>query len=752
MKQTIKFRCLLLLLAFFFFFALIPGWALESERNDTSAGKRLPHRVPGISSKVKVDGILDEKVWQEALVLGLNYEVDPGVNIEPPVKTEFLLVYGSNHLYAAFRSYDPNPSEIQARFTDRDHIWDDDYVGIILDTFNDSRRTYEFYCNPFGIQADQIQGMTGSNREWDAIWNSSGRITENGYIVEMSIPFSSLRFQRKKGEQVWGIDAVRSYPRNLSHSIGLFSRDRSNNCYMCQAEKIIGFRNAKPGKNLEFDPTLSAVFTQERESFPEGKFIKKTGKGDPGLTARWSFTPNLTLNAAANPDFSQVEADTAQLDINVQFALFYPEKRPFFLEGASIFNSRLYAVHTRTLADPNWGIKLTGKEGANALGFFSVQDNVTNLLFPESQSSERTSLDKNNLSTVLRYRRDIGKSSSLGVMITDREGEDYFNRVVGIDGDLKLTKKDKLIFQFLGSQTHYTDQVAIDYDQPRGKFTGSAADIAYFHSTKNVLIIVEDYQIEPKFRADLGFIPQVGIKFFQARGEHFWLRNPGHWYTKLTLGGGYISEKDYNGNLLTRTWRTWFNYFGPLQSRFVLVLYTERKSFMKVEFDRQYLFFISSIRPTGPLYLELQGRIGDQIDYANVRAGKQVWLNGFVQYKLGRRLSFGLDHAFERLKVTGGRLYTANISNIQLVYQFSKRFFLKTILQYVNYDYNPALYTSSVDPKYSHLFSQILFSYKINPQTVLFLGYSDDHYGYQNIPLTQSNRTIFFKIGYALVL
>jgi len=312
----------------------------------------VPYRVPLVETPVKVDAVLDEEVWEKAVKIDANIEVQPGENIPAPVRTEVLLAYSETHFYAAFRAYDPDPSQIRAHVSDRDKIYSDDWVALILDTFNDQRRTYDFFSNPLGIQGDQIENSGNGGGAWDAIWDSHGKITKYGYVVEMSIPFSSLPFQHIDGDQIWSFDAVRSYPRNVRHHIGAFPRDRNNNCYMCQSLKLIGFAGAIPGKNIEIDPTFSAGTTQERADETSGPFKVKDRSYDPGVTARWSFTPNMTLSATANPDFSQVEADVAQMDINTQFALYYPEKRPFFLEGADFFGTSLQAVHTRMLAEP----------------------------------------------------------------------------------------------------------------------------------------------------------------------------------------------------------------------------------------------------------------------------------------------------------------------------------------------------------------------------------------------------------------
>lgn len=733
---------------FLFFISSVPILGKGNESN------RLPRRITETNSKVKIDGILNDKAWEDALVLELNYEVEPGENITPPVKTQVFLVYGNNHLYAAFRAYDPRPSEIRARFTDRDNIREDDYVGIVLDTFNDSRLTYNFYCNPYGIQAEKIIDISGIENQWDAIWNSAGAITKEGYIVEMEIPFSALRFQRKKEDQVWGIDAVRNYPRSLSHLIGLFPRDRDNNCYMCQASKIIGFKGARPGKNIELAPTLSAVFTQERESFPAGKFVSKTRKVDPGMTARWRFTPNLTLNATINPDFSNVEADAAQLDINTQFALFYPEKRPFFMEDANLFDAPFGIIYTRVLVEPGWGVKLTGKQGANAIGFFSVRDNQTLIIFPSSQRSQTASINMTNLSTALRYRRDIGKASTLGFTVTDREGKDYYNRVAGVDGFFKLTPRDLFMFQWLGSWTRYPEDIAREYQQPEGNLKGRVLGLQYNHDTENYGAFVIYHNISPDFRANLGRTYQVDYKFIFGGLRYTFRRDPGHWYTKINAVASYQHEKDNDDhNLLNKAYALELNYEGPWQSFANLIVSIGERGFMGGEFRENFLVFSMGVRPSGSFSMALYGNYGDQIDYANVQPGNRIRLNPIVQYKMGRHLFVSVDHVYEKLNVNAGRLYTANLSNLSLVYQFNRRTLLRTILQYAHFNYNSALYSYQIDPKFKHLFSQILFSYKINPQTVLFLGYSDDYYGYSYIPdLKQNNRTFFLKIGYALVM
>ncbi len=731
------------------FLLLLPFW--QPLTAQAGSDPKIPHRVPRVESEIQVDAKLSEDVWRQALLLELGYEVYPSENVDAPVRTELLFAYSSTHLYAAFRAFDPDPSAIRARITDRDAMYSDDWVALILDTFNDETRTFDFFCNPLGVQGDQIESPNGGG-EWDAIWDCAGTVTDQGYTVEMAIPFSSMRFQASEGDQIWGVDGVRSYPRAVRHHIGMFPRDRNNNCYMCQSEKLIGFAGASPGRNIEIDPTVYGVVTQEREEFPTGRFVEDDKTIEPGVTAKWGVTPSLTLNATVNPDFSNIEADVAQLDINTQFALYYPERRPFFLEGATFFNTRFRAVHTRTLADPIWGAKLSGKEGSSAIGFFTSQDEITNLLFPTSQGSDMTSVAMKSVGSVVRYRRDVGRSSNLGLLYTGREGSEYHNRVAGADGLWKMTPKDQVMFQVLGSQTSYPATVQEDYDQPSGSFTGGAYDFFYLHNTRNHDWYVSYRQVDRDFRSDLGFMPQAGFRSGAVGWGHTWNNDGDNWWNMLNFGSGLDGEWDLNGTNLSKGYSFWFNYAGLTQSFFNLRGTYGKQHYNGVDFDNRYINADFGIRPSAWLFFVIDATYGDQIDYANIRPGTRIRIDPYAELNLGRRLALTFNHTFERLNVEEGRLYDANISQMRVMYCFSRRTFVRMILQYQHYNRNPDLYLDEVDAMSNSLFTQFLFSYKINPRTVLYLGYSDDYFGNNDVQLTQNNRTVFIKIGYAWVL
>jgi hypothetical protein len=725
--------------------------ATVSLPNVATAGD--PYRAPKIDGEVRIDGVLDEQVWREALVLEIEVEVEPGENIAAPVRTLVYICFSDRHLYAAFRAFDPNPAAIRARYSDRDKLWDDDWVALVLDTFNDERRSFNFFVNPLGIQGDAIEtGAEGGGPEWDAIWDSAGRIDDEGYVVEIAIPFGSLRFQPSGDEQIWGFDAVRSYPRLVTHKMGLFARDRSNNCYLCQADKIRGFAGASPGRALEFDPTISAIYSEERDPFPDGDFEEVKSIIEPGLTARWGVTPNLNLSATINPDYSQIETDAAQLDVNNQFSLFYPEQRPFFLEGFDYFQTPLNAIYTRTLADPAWGFKVAGKIGRSAIGFFSVRDDVTNLLFPATERSSSAQWDAPSTGTVLRYRYDIGASSTIGALITDREREGYHNRLYGADLDLRFTAKDTLRLQVLESKTLYPENIAEAKDQPEGEFEGRAIDFLYAHQTRSYEFYGMYREISPGFRADLGFIPQSGFRHLDTGYLRTWQQNdPKHWYNLLRVWLGYEHDDDWDGNMLRSAPGTFVLYNGPLQSFLYGIFYYGKQTYLGEEYDDRTVDLTFNFRPTRDLKLGLRVDGGDDIDYAHRRPGKRLRVSPSLELFAGRHLRFDLDHLYEQLDVDEGRLYTANLSELRTVYQFSRRAFLRLILQYADHAFEEKLYADGRDPVFKHLLTQWLFTYKVNPQTAVYVGYTDNYMEESQIDLTQLNRTAFFKIGYAWV-
>ena len=576
----------------------------------------------------------------------------------------------------------------------------------------------------------------------------------DGYVVEAAIPFKSLRFPSGDAVQTWGFFAVRTWPRSNNVVTQSMHWDRSNSCRLCQANLLTGIAGVSPGVNVELNPTFTSSRTDERADFPNGGLVNGTVDPEPGLDVRWGVTPNITLNTTLNPDFSQIEADVAQLEVNNRFALFFPEKRPFFLESADLFSSPLRAVFTRTIADPIFGTKLTGKIGSNAMGAIVAHDEINNLLFPGNQGSSSATIDDGVTSVVGRYRRDVGSSSTLGALYTGREGVSYHNRVGGVDAFFRPLSPVTIRFQYLRSQTAYPDSLALYNDQPTGDFGGDALRLWTQYRTRNWNVNVNFRSLDRTFRADAGFIPQVDV-----RGVNAWLNrniwaSGNKWYTRLGISGGGWHDENLEGRLTDEGVWISMSYDGPLQSNFWINPNYNRNFFDGETFELVQLWSGFAFQPTGNIGFDFIGNVGDAIDFANGRKALRVELNPAVRIRLGKHIDLRLNHSLQRFSLDGEQIFSASVSQVRAVYNFSPRTFVRVILQYRDTARNLALYDDEVDPEQQSLFGQFLFSYKVNPQTALFLGYSDNRSGltdaqFNETSLTQTNRTFFLKLGYA---
>jgi hypothetical protein len=726
-----------------------------------AADPRKTFSVPRASSPIAVDGALDEAAWQAAASVDVAYEWTPGDNTTPPVATEALLTYDDDNVYIAFRAHDPEPGAIRAHLMDRDSIdtfVQDDHVVFLIDTFNDERRAYQFRVNPLGVQADAINGAGGEDWSFDLIWASAGRIGDDGYVVEVAIPFKQIRFPGGGAELTWGMEIGRSWPRNVRHRMADHPTDRNRGCQFCQFNKYVGFSGLEPGRNLELDPTVTGHRTDVRAPFPSGSFDSGGADADAGLTARWGVTPNVSIGAAANPDFSQVEADAAQLDVNERFALFFPEKRPFFLEGSDFFATPMQAVFTRTVADPKWGLKATGKVGHNGGGIFVAQDRVNNFLIPSNQNTEFGFAEGDVTAGVVRLRRDVLSQSTVGVLYAGREGDDgYHNRVAGADAFFQMNDSNTLTFQYLHSDTKYPRAVALDFAQPLGSFGGSGWEAAYNHFSRNWTANVFVQDLDEAFRADSGFVGRVDVRTVDGTLTRRIWPAPGARWTRLELSAEVTRTENQKGRLTDEGEYVFGTFLGPWQSTVNLTLGHEKSLFGNTLYEGLDWWRLNlSAQPTGSVKLDLVTRAGDTIDFANNRPADELRVTPTVELKIGRHLNTRVSHSYQRLEVLGGQeLFNVNLTQVRAIYNFNVRSFVRAIVQYRDLEQDPALYAFPVRSDTRTLLSQLLFSYKLNPQTVLFVGYADNALGFEqgptNVDLTRTDRTFFVKVGYAFL-
>jgi hypothetical protein len=706
------------------------------------------------SGPIVVDGALDEAAWATAAAIPVPFEFSPGDNVPAPVETTCLVTFDDNRLYVGFRAGDPRPAEVRAHFADRDTAFDDDQVGFLVDPFHDGRRAYQFRSNALGVQMDAINDDVEQSEDfaWDAIWESAARRTADGYQVEIAIPFRQLRFPTGAGVQSWGFMAIRQYPRSVFHRLRSIRTDRDRDCFVCQFQTLSGFSDLRTGRHLEVTPTVTGALVEARAQGVRGAFRTVRDEVEPGATARWGVTPSTFLSGTLNPDFSQVEADAAQLDVNQRFALFFPEKRPFFLEGADFFDTAFDVVFTRTVADPEGGLKLTAKQGRHAVGAYAARDRLNNVLFPGPQGSELATLDGEVTSGVARYRLDLGATSSLGALYTGREGEGYASHTAGFDGLYRFRDTDQLRYQVLGSTTRYPDEIASAFGQPRGSFNGHAAYLRYQHNDRNWFWHLTYSHLHPRFRADSGFMPQVGIREASTGVErHFWGKEGG-WYTDVFLFAGVDATREWNGEFrewgsdLVAVWR------GARQSVVELAVAPNREHFDGVDYDNLRFSVYGEVELWPNVVAQGSVNWGETIDFANNQQADFVTWSPGLSWRLGRRLEGRLDWDRQSLDVPGGRLLTQEIVQARLLYHFDRRTYLRAILQHRDTERDPSLFPVPAPRVDERLFTQLLFSYKLNAQTVFLLGYSDNHFGRDELSLTQTDRTLFLKIGYAWLL
>jgi Domain of unknown function (DUF5916)/Carbohydrate family 9 binding domain-like len=745
-----------------------------SPPEQASGEPRQRFGVDRATSEITVDGRLDEPAWETATRIPVPYEWYPGENTPAPVETDCLVTYDEANLYVAFRAHDPEPGAVRAFYADRDTPNSDDTVGFFIDAFDDRRRAFYFQVNPLGIQTDavvadfrpvfevgpKVEKLQRLDTSWDALWDSAGKTTEFGYVVEFAIPFKQLRFPRTRGPQTWGFLASREYSRDVFHQLRSGRVDRSKSCFVCQFDAISGLENLETGLNIEMVPTLTATRADTRAS-QAAPLVEGDEDTDLGVSARWSISPNVVLGAALNPDFSQVETDTIELNVNERFALQFPERRPFFLEGADFFETPLEAVFTRTVADPEYGLRLTGKGGANAYGVMFTEDQLNNLVLPGPERSVQRTLVQDVTGSVLRYRRDLGETSTLGVLYTGREATDYENHVFGIDANWRATESDTLRAHVIATDTTYPRAFALANRQPTDSFDGTGFIVDWSHSTRDWRWIWGVAETANELRADTGFMPQVGIRETGGIIQRFFWGEEDSWYQRFTVHVDLLYQEDERTNrVLQRNGNLQIFYEGPKESVVRWAFRPNNESLRGRMFTNMRSDLLMQVRPRGDLGLELFIRGGETIDTTNVRQATFLQIRPRVDFQLGKSFFGDVQYNRQTFEVggkyradDGGQYQRAATISGTLRYHFTPRMFVRGIVQHRDVKRDLSLYNpgATVRPEEESIVTQFLFSYKLNARTLLFLGYSQDELGDQNFDLSRQEQAFFFKVSYAFL-
>ena len=712
---------------------------------------------------IEVDGVIHESEWANATKYETWYETNPGDNIEPSVKTVAWVAYDSRFLYFAVESSDPNPKAISAPYADHDQISGntDDYVGVLLDTRNDGKSGYLFLLTARGVQYDAVTDDAGSGEDNspDFFWDTAAKIHEKGWSAEARIPFSSLRYDGSSPGQ-WGLMLYRNYPRDRRYQMFTNKLPRDVNCFVCNWAKVTGLSDLPTGDHMVLAPYVTANQVGVPREGLGSEFVNRPVGFEGGLDLKWNPTADMTVDATLNPDFSQIESDVAVISTNERFAIFIPEKRPFFLEGVELFSTTIQAVYTRTITSPRWGARTTGKSGAYAYTMLVTQDRGGgDVILPSATGSDFAEQDFSSIAAIGRVRRDFGRRSFISFLGTTREAEGgAYNRVLGPDFQWRIGDNNTITGQLLYSSTQEPNRDDLSAKWNGEKLSGHAAQAWYSHSTATRDFYLQGSDYDENFRADNGFVPQVGWRGAYAEGGRTW-RPKGFFSRVRTFGIGEYQETQ-GGGLLYRLASAGIAADGKFRS-FTRIRFAhdsvanEGQIFTRDRVFYQVQFAVNRVIS----FVGFDGWAGEEVDFSKNRLGRGANMNANVQLRGGEHLQVALTSGVRWLNIAGDRLFTSQTERVKATYTFNPRMFVRAIVQNERTHRDRLLYGDDPDPEKTEddvdrfggrLSGQLLFAYKLNWQTVFYIGYGD----LRAVTLDQGefepdNRQFFAKVSYA---
>jgi hypothetical protein len=698
--------------------------------------------------------------------------------------------YAPDAIWFGIRAFEAHGDQIRATLADRDAIDADDQVQVLLDTFNDRRRALMFAVNPLGVQQDGVrsEGQEGSaggvgagfrfdgivDRNPDFVFQSAGRVLPDGYEVEIRIPFKSLRYQGSD-PQSWGLQVVR-VTQHSRYEDTWTPVLRANASFLVQAGRLTGLTGLRRGLVLDLTPE----FTTSLDGAPAAAGYDYTTSPAIGGTARWGITQNLTLGATANPDFSQVEADIGQVTLNERFELFYPEKRPFFLEGLEQYDTPNRLIYTRRIADPVAGAKLTGKIGATGVGYLVAADD-----------DARSPTGDTPIFNLLRVRRDLGTSSTVGLGYTDRMDGSAYNRVFGMDARLIWRK---IWFSNAQIAASWTDDGA---GEQRGLLWSTTI---YDRTGRSYGNHFEVSGVHPNFRADAGFVNRTDVVASRIFNRFSFYGRPGAlveqastfigiealWRYDDVFPGADPARGPDSPSLSTvegsigDSWT--FNLRGGWEAGAGVDLQHQR--FLDEDYAGYQVDSAGTAIPfvvPGGLYGLWGGRLslntpnralslnasigaGETPIFAEAAGGRGVDGQVSATWKPTAALRIEGRWAHRRLTRAGDGSWfsTANIPRLKVEYQLSRNVFVRYVGQYEAQEQDALRDPVTARPlivdgvlagpgTFTRFNNDVLFSYRPTPGTVMFLGYGAsladrDPFAFDRLARTSDG--FFLKVSY----
>jgi hypothetical protein len=700
------------------------------------SGSQVPDNRPGQTLTItrvevapKLEDYLDGTAPDGLQAVSEFVQRDPGDGVPASQRTEAYLSYDDDHLYAIFIARDSEPGRVRATLTRREGFENDDTVGIALDTFLDQRRAYLFVVNPLGVQRDAVSQDNGEDDEsFDTVWESEGQLTDFGYVVRIAIPFKSLRFPNRP-EQEWGIALLREIPRNNETSFFPYITRRISG-FIRQLATARGMRDVSPGRNFQLIPYAAFAGARFLDVGQPAFVSERDGRAglDGKVVVRDAFTVDLTFN----PDFSQIESDEPQVTINQRFEVFFPEKRPFFIENASYFETPFNLFFSRRIADPQVGARVTGKAGGWAMGGLVMDDRAPG----EVVAPTDPAFEKRAGIGVFRLQRELPRQSSVGILATTRGFAGESSQVAAIDGRYRLSDTWVVTGQLALSQV----------EEDGATLSDPAIQIEFDRTGRNWGAFLRFEDVGEDFRAPLGFVNRVDTRVV----------NPFFRYTWFPERAGIVSLRpELSGTALWNHAGTLEDWDVNAEFRVELKGQTEIEAglsesmerFEGIEFRKRG--YSASFETALLKWLEGSASVetGQEINFFP-SAGVQAFLANGTEAEVSMTLKpiaqLRLDqtYLFTRLiardnvpQVQPGSVIVDNhIWRSRASYQFTRRLSLRAIL-----DYSAVLPDSTlIDLEREKRFTaDLLATYQIDPWTAIYVGYTD---GYGNLEIDPLSR------------
>lgn len=720
------------------------------------AGETL--QISRAAGSIKVDGDLSDDGWKNVKPVTTWYEVNPGDNTPPKLRNVGRIAYDERFLYAAFEFDDPNPRAIRAPLSDRDDsgVGFYDFGGIIIDAGDSGHTAKLFIATPRNIQADSIlDDSSGEDTSPDFFWESATKITERGWTLEMRIPFSSLRY-KKSDVQTWAILLYRNYPRDRNYQFLSARMPRGFNCFVCHANTLEGLQGLPTGGHFVAAPYVSSSSVAHPTAGLGSPLAGDPMQQHVGLDVKLTPNSDTAVDLTIKPDFSQVESDVAQISANERFALFVPEKRSFFLEGVDLFQTPIQAVYTRTITAPTWGGRVTGKAaGVRYTALVAEDDGGGSVVLPGARGSSFAPQDSASTVFVGRAKRDVGRSF-IGMLMTDREGRDSasYNRVLGPDFQWRPNATEAITGQWLVSDTRTPNRPDLAQVWNGQSMTSHAGQVQWSHTTTRFDSTAMLKDVGDGFRAEAGFVPQVGYRESSAGAG--WTFRPTGFASKLRTFVNADRQVDQAGGLIGRdvqagvAMNTRWN--GFMQFRYI----DDDIQSGSRSIGRRQVGYAAQFSPSRLVSMvAVNGTTGQEIDFANGRPGTGTTINVSAMLNPTNHLNLMLtqDQSWVNVDDAAGasrQLFIARVSRVRGTYTFTSRMFVRGTAQYVSTDRDPGLYTSSTIAKSGTVSGQVLLSYKLNWQSVMFIGYGDDRMLSTQDRFERVDRQFFVKLSYAL--